>query len=92
MRIALSSLALVLAASAAQAQNIICAPYTIIRSNLQDVHQMRLSGAGEPSHMQGHTLEMWTHDQGAWVVLIISPARVACVIADGPAWVTPEGA
>lgn len=84
--LALTALALFGTTATAQAQD--CAPYITMQSSLNS-HGGRVEGSAP---IQDGRIELWLTPNGDWLILgVSSETGIACVLASGVDWTTPQG-
>jgi len=72
----------------AAAQQPPCAPLPVVAQMLEREFNERMVAAARLS--SGGTMHVFAAQGGAWTLVVVSPAGIACIIADGSAWSTLE--
>jgi len=72
---------LLLSCAPAHAQSM-CAPYDALRDTFEE-QGIRLEGGNEQ-------LEVWVAQNKEWAIIVINPEGIACMMASGENWTTPE--
>ena len=88
MRRLMLAAALAVAPAVAAAQQPPCAPLPVVAQMLErEFNEHMVAAARLPN---GGTMHVFAAQGGAWTLVVVSPAGIACIIADGSAWSTLE--
>lgn len=86
MKLPIIVLAGLLATCAPAHAQTMCADHDALRSTLNQ-QGIRLEGSGEIADV---SMELWVAPNDEWAILAIDEAGIACLIASGENWITPE--
>lgn len=86
MKLPIIVLAALLSTCAPARAQTMCADHDTLRNTFNQ-QGIRLEGSGDIS--VGST-ELWVAPNGEWALIVINDSGVACMMASGTNWVTPE--
>jgi hypothetical protein len=86
MKLPIIVLAALLSTCAPAHAQTMCADHDALRNTFNQ-QGIRLEGSGDIS--VGST-ELWVAPNGEWALIVINDSGVACMMASGTDWITPE--